>query len=409
MQRSRKSSPARWKRWLLAVASTVLALAAVEAAYRVKLMATVGAAPLGMSETYRAANAAAFEFDRELGYRYRPGAKVITARITAGRPVLLFEQSINSAGDVGQAAPADAEVRLMVCGDSFTAMAHDGQTWPELAAAEWEAVLRKRVGAANLARDGYGVLQMFDLAAARVEELRPDVVLICFIADDLTRARVWRGVSEENGQQSSWLSTQPTARPSPAMRVEGELIDSRITREWFENARQDPDDPLLAELNGRFDELRSKRAASIDYFDLSRSFLYHRLLWADPFFGMHNTTLNPRIRRFSYAEDERLQKAISRLQRHGAKVLLVQLPQYEDFVTGRSQMSRQQNSLRTSLEQMLGSETHELLARVKHEPRPERLFLLPHDRHPSLAGLLLYARAVVELLQSERVSPLGDR
>jgi len=392
-----------WLKWLLAAASTLAALLGVEAAYRVKLKATVGDVPLGMSATYRAANVAAVKFDADLGYRYRPNTDLVVARITDGKPVLLFEQPINAEGNVGPPATdyAAADLKLMVVGDSFTAIVHDGEAWPDRLARELEKRRGETVRQVNLARDGYGVLQMFDLAAARVDDLSPDVVMICFIADDLTRARVWRGAAVVDGRQRTWVSTTADPDPAPERRVDGELIDARVSRQWFENWEGKASDPLLADLNGEFQRLLAERATAINFFDASRSFVYSRLVWGDPFFGMHNTTFNPRIREYSYASDDRLPSAISKIRRAGARLALVQLPQYEDLLAGRHPLSGQQTALRKSLEEIAGCPTRELLTFGKPPEPVEELFLLPHDRHPSAEGPDYFAEAAAKMIESE--------
>lgn len=404
-----------WPRLLLVAVSTALALLGVEAAYRFKLFATVGDAPLGMSETYRAANVAAIEFDRELGFRYRPNTELVTVRVTEGKPVLLFEQSINRLGNVGPFADdlADADLKFVVCGDSFTAIMHQGETWPDLYARELERRLDRKVRAINLARDGFGVLQMFDLAASQLEATSadsqpPHAILFCFIGDDLTRARVWRGVSQSDGLARTWVSIHGQPDPPPSRRIEGELIDPRISRDWFERLDHRSDDPLLADLNREFEIVRRLRAPDIKLTSVYRSFLYNRIAWGDPFFGLHNTTLNPRLRDYSFAGDKRFQGAVAKLQAAKVPIILIHLPQYEELLARKYQMSIQQRALRTSLEEITGCRVRELDVNGVAPSSIPALFLLPHDRHPSAAGLKHYADAVAELLHDEFAALAGN-
>ena len=105
---------------------------------------------------------------------------------------------------------------MLVFGDSFTAnVQHGGLTWPDLFESDLDASLPSDVVVMNFARGGYGVLQMFDLAAAKAEELRPDMVIIAFISGDLERNRFWRSVRRIGGRTRWLVAAEPLEAPEP--------------------------------------------------------------------------------------------------------------------------------------------------------------------------------------------------
>jgi len=75
-----------------------------------------------------------------------------------------------------------------VFGDSWAAFQQENRNWPLFLQDVLEARLGKKVHVVNFGRDGYGILQMFDLAATKIVEWKPDLVLFTFITDDLSRA-----------------------------------------------------------------------------------------------------------------------------------------------------------------------------------------------------------------------------
>jgi len=103
---------------------------------------------------------------------------------------------INKYGNIGKIVGDyhEAELKVLVFGDSWSAFHHDGRTWPLFPQEVLEARLNKKVYVVDFGRGAYGILQMFDLAAAKIAEWKPDVAVFAFITDDLDRARFWRTV-----------------------------------------------------------------------------------------------------------------------------------------------------------------------------------------------------------------------
>jgi hypothetical protein len=75
---------------------------------------------------------------------------------------------------------------------------------------------------------------MFDLAASKMEALRPDLAVIAFVGGDLSRGRFWRSVRHD-GDRTRWLVSPDTAIAlgrSPTVDVA--LVDPGVTWEWCE-------------------------------------------------------------------------------------------------------------------------------------------------------------------------------
>lgn len=122
-----------------------------------------------------------YEEDERFGYRYRPGAVGDVGGYTHIR--------INSLGfhDAEPLPDTEASLRVLAVGDSFTAAlgVMRSQTWT----AVLERTLRERIGpgvdVVNLGLDGTGSDVHLDLLRAYVPELRPQIVLVAFFANDV--------------------------------------------------------------------------------------------------------------------------------------------------------------------------------------------------------------------------------
>jgi hypothetical protein len=207
---------------LLTLLSLIATLAACEAGYRLYLHLRF------LSDTehevpdrklkYRAYSRPTDTFDREFGYSYVPGVRALFASVDRGYPAACRNVVINELGNTDRIDRAydDADFRVLVFGDSFTAnVQHGGLTWPDLFESDLDASLRSDLVVMNFARGGYGVLQMFDLAATKAAELRPDMVIIAFISGDLERNRFWRSV-RRIGRRTRWLvAAEPLEAPEP--------------------------------------------------------------------------------------------------------------------------------------------------------------------------------------------------
>ena len=82
------------------------------------------------------------------------------------------------------------------------------------------------MGVINFGRDSYGMLQMFHLANAMTKEFKPDLIIIAFITNDLTRARFWRTVNYIKGEKRLLTTTQPICKAALRNSIDTTMNDS---------------------------------------------------------------------------------------------------------------------------------------------------------------------------------------
>ena len=141
-------------------------------------------------------------------------------------------------------------------------------TWPNYLQDMLEEETGASVHVVNFGRDAYGVLQMFDLASAKIAEWRPDLAVIAFITDDLTRDRFWRTTTILDGRERIMTSMIPAQNQDWDIATDAYLLQSDATSEWCHHALDSGavDDPIVLELE---EVLRAGRR--------------HSTLLADPF------------------------------------------------------------------------------------------------------------------------------
>jgi hypothetical protein len=397
----RKSGAVSHRRRLVVLVLGILCgLFLAEAAYRIKLAVGVGWTPLGVGTTFHVWSEATVRDDAVAGYRHDPDRAVVGVRVAGGQAVLRLERTTNSSGSVGPSeSDADrAATRILVVGDSFTENQRQGTTWPALLQSELGSRIEGTVSVISRARSGHGLLQMIDVAARACTAGDFDVVVVAFISDDLNRSRFWqrtRVVQDESRLEtrldrtgSGWLSLS-------------EFYDSRIDADWCRRVveGEGEGDSLLAELVSRFELRKRDNPRRIDYASVSSSFLYNRLVYGDPFFGVEGIAAVPRFSWRDFGRDPGMVRGLGELRKLESTVVMVQLPQYEEMVAGAYLMTSQQRSLLRSLEQLAGSPVVDLIERGGIPGEPKSLYLLPVDQHPSRAGLTWYAESVAGVVE----------
>jgi hypothetical protein len=394
---------------LLSIIGTITFL---EVGYRLYLMQKISAAKESeiMQEAlnYSAVDDVLTEFNTEFGYSYVANKSNNKVLIHNGYPVTCTQATINELGNTNRIKGnyEDAAVKILVFGDSFTANTDlNGITWTDLLQDELEARLNQDVNVINFGRGAYGILQMFDLARTKIEELKPDLVIFAFITSDLIRARFWRTVSVIDGEKRDFVMVEPSEEVDLKRSIDSTLVNPMITREWCEHmlVASDKDDALLKALNEKFIQRKREYEDPVEYNSLSTSFLFNRIVYNDPFRGFMKLSLIPRVSGNSYAADSRFIENVNYINQSNIPYYIIHLPTYEDLKAGEYKLGEQEQSLYESFQEITGKQTISFIEYASSDDSNyledlETLFLSPYDRHPSLQGIRFYADVVTEIL-----------
>jgi GDSL-like lipase/acylhydrolase family protein len=368
--------------------------------------------------TFGVYNVSLWEFDERFGYVYPAGRVVDDVGVAQGYVKDCDRISaINEFGNIGPVAGnwSTAALRIAVFGDSFSAIHVKGLTWPHFFQEILTERLKRPVAVMNFGRDGYGMLQMFDLAAAKVSEWKPDIVIIAFITDDLTRARFWRTVVGEGDSQRVLTTIDPVPNPKEDRAVDTYLLMASANYEWCKTmAGTGRVDAVLSRLIEKRRVLQQKARGPVpSVWDLRRSYLFDRI-WRPNLFWQSGTHLrpaqNPRHAYSSYAQDARFKENLGRLRASGPRLVLYHLAFYPEIKANKEYLqSPQEAALLGSLESITEMKIFRTLDYVvRPVDRPERIYVSAEDYHPSLWGMKFYANAVAETLFREGILEQRD-
>ena len=355
-----------------------------------------------------------YRYSEEFGYEYVPGS-INGGHIHDGTVLECYDPIwvINERGNPGRINGSydEADLRVLAFGDSWTANpAGDSfTTWPSFL----QEVLTKRLGRSahvvNFGRDAYGVLQMFDLAATKVVEWKPDLVIFAFITDDLARDRFWRMSVVRDARER--ILTSVTPDPDPDWDVASDLyfMNSKATAEWCQNtlASQEKNDPIVRSLEEVVLEAQGRSDLRSDPWSLSQSFVLDMVLHGQPFYSnlmRAGPSEWPRHKMMDFAGDQRMVANIKVLDKTGIPYLLVHLAYYPELKKGQEYVGIvdpvQEGALTESLSRITGRSIYRTLDHVTL-PIEDLKGLskdFPSNHHPSVRGAQFYAEMVAEVL-----------
>lgn len=381
--------------------------------------------------------------DRQFGFRWRTGKReYLTAHVVDG----LFDRcegyvfradSPHSAGRA-EADPSTAALRILVFGDSFSTMMVDDETWPSLMERYLTQKLGFQVSVQNVARGGYGVLQMIDQAAIVLPQAKPDLFVVAYITNDLIRTRWWVYERQLRGRERVLIGMKADggeADPKSLKEVSDYLqINRGITKEWCSrmtaakaagNVTSTRDDAVMKGMLEQRQEIVSDYNSplfTVNFWTVRRSFVINRIMFGNPYIGI--ARLGERASRqpvqFSrFEEDESFRRGVEAIRQAGVPGLLVHIPHQNEIIAGREfyyekaggGTEAQGSSLRQSLEDALGTQSIPLVHRLDawradplaHVHKP------PADLHPSGKGLALLATAIGDALIERGIASYARR
>ena len=394
---------------VLLVSSVMLSLLSVEVAYRYHLYSRMKTQP-----TYWAADDSIYEYHREFGYAHIPGKRIVEVKVEKGYPVLWNERYTDDSGNMTRVKGDDGarKCRLLVLGDSYTAYQRDGSTWPDLLQEKLDARFPGKFGVVNCGRNMYGILQMFDLAAVKVKELQPDLVVVAFITDDLRRYRFWMTADSIQGEKRviKKLTPRETAGTDPGM--DSFLVHPSITKPWCESMMKSrrADDPILKGMNDQYRRIMMEGRYRDVFFTGSASLVFNRIIYGDAFHGLFRHLREPALEARAYRGDSRFREQIAYLNASQVPYQLVHLPTYRDLREGKYVLDNLEKEILQYLRELTGRKIINLLEyTVDPGEQMERLYMLPHDGHPSRQGLEFFADAVFNLLTREGLATLESQ
>ncbi|MFH0986191.1 MAG: SGNH/GDSL hydrolase family protein [Candidatus Omnitrophota bacterium] len=394
------------RRTALVIFSVIFALFLAEAVYRLRVVFfRPSSAPIVSANLY---NDSYVVYDPRYGYSYNAAKKIYQVNIENKKAVLCdFQYAINEFGtfetdvtgfkqaqeDTGKRGP-----RILVFGDSFTSIPYNGETWVSLFSKNLKEKLDPDAQVLNFGRDGYGVLQMLDLAAGQIETWKPDMILFAFITDDLHRRRFWRKIVTKGSLGYWYVAFDPAADENAFDSQLGQLFDRRITKQWCgEVMKHGGEDPLIAPMETFFKEVcRGELKRNIVRFFLPQSFLFNKLVYGEPVIRRSRSQGG----RLSFLNDPGLKTAINRLNRSKVPYYFVHLPMLPEMEKNvRWLPSTRDLRLARELISMIGPQRLLFLGDYLHLST-EQLALFPmspQDGHPSKDGIRYIADAMVKL------------
>jgi hypothetical protein len=348
-----------------------------------------------------------WRYDHDYGYEYVPSIEIARSDIANGRVVgCAKEMPVNDEGNIGPAVPDydTAELKVAIFGDSFSAFALGGVTWPSLLQSDLEQATGKKVRVLNLARDGFGLLQVVDAAAGKIEAVKPDIAILEFISPLLGRARTWRTVFGSGDGERLVTTTVNSVEPPDAKSTDMELLEPSASPQWCESSQKsdDPNDPVLGNILAKANLLtRATQRANV--FDLTSSYLFDRLVRHDPFasqWAKLPPATSPPLEISDFRADGHFLDSVGRIKSSGVPFVIVHLPlgvsiknDQEFWFEGNASLLLQ------SLEAATGQQVVRLRPYLNLAPEEAmKICNMPTDCHPSRYGMELYAKAVTAVV-----------
>lgn len=399
---------------ILIVISTALALIVVEIGYRFYLVTSmpdrfVSSGMTGDHPSLWYYQHSPYRYSEEFGYEYVPGVHNGGA-INNGKVTSCFSSlmNINERGNVARIRGSyeDAEIRVLVFGDSFGVSGRAGPQWPEFLQDYLSERSGRNVHVVNFSRDGYGILQMFDLAASKIVEWKPDIVVIAFITKDLTRGRFWRGKAILDGRERIMTSVIPDSNFSWGTAGDIYLMNSSASDEWCQQAlsTQRADDPIAASLEQTLLIGRQRSSHLANAYSTSQSFVIDLILRGEPFFSTVAAappSIWPQHDLRSFDEDADMRQNVQQIKSASTNLVLFHLAHYPELkqLDEFASADERSMSLIESLATLTGEPIIGTLEHAKSIGDVDDMVIHPRSNtHPSIEGSRFYADAVATAL-----------
>jgi hypothetical protein len=393
----------------IGIFSLVVGFALVEAGYRLILLRTDPrlmlpwrlASPAGLPpiEVY---NRSLWKFDPDEGYQYARD-DVDSTRIERGIVTdctRLNPINANGGGGLIEGDYASADLKIAVFGDSFTWFSSpENLTWTNYLQRDLQRLTGRSVHVLNFARDGIGVMRMFDLAAVRLPKYRPDFAIFALTTTTGMRpGRVWRFETVVDGEPRVFTVPTPTKTTDRAVAFDTFILHAQATLDWCQSTKGRADE-VTRQIVDKYIRLRVTRYSASD---LSRSFVLNKIVNRDPFESSKAIDrVSPSASYRPFSQDETFLQAVSAVERTGIPYVLIHLPYYPEVASGKEFVPNDETSQmeRSDLQSVTGHPVLGLLENLDMPvQQPERMNQPLANLHPSGWGMMLTATGVLRVL-----------
>ena len=385
---------------VLLVASVLLSLALAEIAVR----AHIWSRPV----SFHIVKSVFGQFDARFGQRFPPSTSKVLSLVRDGRVVWCpgIVARANADGLGGRSTLADArkaDYVIFTTGDSFSYWMRSDLTIPDVIESRLSQRTGLKVVNLNFARGTYGVLQMLTLAAEMYPVLKPDLIVVQLISDDLTRGRWWTREAVIDGRPRAQISPRPDGFDDPRITNEQDVVDGRATEAWCRGqlGAQQPD-AVVKDSVGYYRAYLRAKGIGFEPFSPTKSYLIDAAwstLFDRPFYAQTALSLIPRVTAKEFLADPGYHDAVQKLTRSGVPLILVHLPNKAEIVVGRPFRGREAEAIWIQLEQDLGTRIATLAALENRPAAPVNIDLQPNNAHPSLDGIRFYGEYVAGVIE----------
>jgi lysophospholipase L1-like esterase len=390
---------------LLIISSIIVSLVSLEMIYRINLYQTNAFQSDVHTYTYSATNSVHGVYDENFGLEYKPNHEWTMFNVVNGKVKRCSEPLFvsNQDGLDGKTTIDEynrADIKILVFGDSVTHWNRKGYTWPDLLQENLINELDINVGVLNYGRGGYGILQMFDLAEAKIKQHQPDLVIFAFITDDLTRARLWFKTIKVDGYTRILVSPEK-GNFHHKFTLSPIVVNTSANLAWCKKSLKDhKSNPILEQLNKQYAEVKWSvdkvhGLTEDNLFSVSNFYLFNRIKYGSAFAPLPNTRFGiPQLTINDFASDKQLISRINRIKHSKIPYLVFHIPVKKELEELKMQTNQQGALLLASLKKLIDKKIIFLLKDIKQQ---EPLELYTYDSiHPNFSGLRLYADLITD-------------
>jgi hypothetical protein len=351
------------------------------------------------------------EYDPKLGIRYAPDTSISLSYLQDNGVVVECLQNISKTNSDGFRGIdtineyASASPKIVVTGDSFSHWNNDGLTIVDLTKAKLKKSYSS-ISLINLAGGTFGLKHMFANVSEFVKQdhkLRPDLVLIQFIKDDIRRDWwVTNAFQDETGIIRARLAnTEQCLKLDSNCGADEYIVNDRATHAWCTTLKdsQQPDE-LSREIIKDYSHIMGRSNKPILDWDSKTIDIAIRILRKlnVPFFGQQVNI--PKISSLDDVNFQSMLAPIKELQASGTQVMMVFLPIRDEI--------EKQNFNLTKLEEDILKNIENNLEINIHKPSSFDVFrgidefaISPYDGHPSVELQNAYSTYIAERVTKE--------